>query len=443
MAKNIMFSNYNHKTYVGNDQQVLMPENLKINDDKCLECNTQLTIKSEIRNDVSYECKYCRGSWNGGCNCTFEKYKCTYISCEKCIKNYKCFLCKIYVFDICKNCNICEFCIDKKILNERINKINYVLKVNYNEKDEAKKLGAKWDVNQKIWFIPYGIDYNKFTKWKMIKYNNNIIYDCRSCFIECEKCKIKYYKKYITYCIDLKITICKECIYLCDLCYKMNSNNLIIYNNNKMCEKCFYIKYNPNSKKKKYELVTKNTSWNYNYFDKWLLIEINKNCKCCNDTYWFIINDNKKPKWSKYPSNCFPYKSWQRDDYEYLENLCEKCYDYRHDKLLNKFINKNPNPSNINYIYCLDNYNFRWVKTNIINYCKKCNGQIILSENKKNLKDNFKYCKNCDPTDKNHKYIFTDNWILKKVRIFDGKHKWIKPTNIYNENYNCACIKCK
>lgn len=37
--------------------------------------------------------------------------------------------------------------------------------VPYHQKDEAKKLGAKWDSEQKIWFVPDGIDLSPFAKW--------------------------------------------------------------------------------------------------------------------------------------------------------------------------------------------------------------------------------------------------------------------------------------
>ncbi|MEJ5038590.1 DUF5710 domain-containing protein [Acinetobacter johnsonii] len=47
-----------------------------------------------------------------------------------------------------------------KVLGKR----NYI-KVPIEEKDEAKKLGAKWDRVQKSWYVPNGIDTKLFDKW--------------------------------------------------------------------------------------------------------------------------------------------------------------------------------------------------------------------------------------------------------------------------------------
>ena len=40
------------------------------------------------------------------------------------------------------------------------------LSVPYSDKDEAKKLGAKWDAKNKIWYIPTGFDPARFKKWE-------------------------------------------------------------------------------------------------------------------------------------------------------------------------------------------------------------------------------------------------------------------------------------
>ena len=39
------------------------------------------------------------------------------------------------------------------------------LKVSFAEKDEAKKLGARWDAAQKIWFVEGKADMAPFAKW--------------------------------------------------------------------------------------------------------------------------------------------------------------------------------------------------------------------------------------------------------------------------------------
>ena len=35
----------------------------------------------------------------------------------------------------------------------------------YAEKDKAKELGAKWDIDERKWYIPQDIDRNLFKKW--------------------------------------------------------------------------------------------------------------------------------------------------------------------------------------------------------------------------------------------------------------------------------------
>ena len=39
------------------------------------------------------------------------------------------------------------------------------LKVSFAEKDEAKKLGAKWDPTRKVWYVQDGADMSRFSKW--------------------------------------------------------------------------------------------------------------------------------------------------------------------------------------------------------------------------------------------------------------------------------------
>ncbi|HBE2351328.1 TPA: DNA primase, partial [Escherichia coli] len=39
------------------------------------------------------------------------------------------------------------------------------INVPYNEKDEAKRLGARWDATRKTWYIPDGVPTSDFTRW--------------------------------------------------------------------------------------------------------------------------------------------------------------------------------------------------------------------------------------------------------------------------------------
>jgi hypothetical protein len=42
---------------------------------------------------------------------------------------------------------------------------NISLKVPFNEKDQAKALGARWNAESKQWYVPQGVDSVPFEKW--------------------------------------------------------------------------------------------------------------------------------------------------------------------------------------------------------------------------------------------------------------------------------------
>jgi hypothetical protein len=42
---------------------------------------------------------------------------------------------------------------------------NINLKVPFNEKDQAKSLGARWKAEAKLWYVPQGVDAAPFEKW--------------------------------------------------------------------------------------------------------------------------------------------------------------------------------------------------------------------------------------------------------------------------------------
>lgn len=42
---------------------------------------------------------------------------------------------------------------------------NIPLKVPFNEKDQAKSLGARWNSESKHWYIPQGVNASPFEKW--------------------------------------------------------------------------------------------------------------------------------------------------------------------------------------------------------------------------------------------------------------------------------------
>ena len=42
---------------------------------------------------------------------------------------------------------------------------NINLKVPFNEKNQAKSLGARWNAELKLWYVPQGVDSSPFDKW--------------------------------------------------------------------------------------------------------------------------------------------------------------------------------------------------------------------------------------------------------------------------------------
>jgi hypothetical protein len=39
------------------------------------------------------------------------------------------------------------------------------LEVPWKEKSEAKRLGARWDADKKLWYVPHGTAVERFEKW--------------------------------------------------------------------------------------------------------------------------------------------------------------------------------------------------------------------------------------------------------------------------------------
>lgn len=427
--------NENESTLIDSESAVIdseiihVPNNLQIENDKCLKCH-QYIIKKEQIDEKLNECSYCRRGWtNSYCSCSYTKYKYVYIECKNCKQQYICQVCKKYDFGICNECSLCNGCTNNKIYGYARD-IKYILKVKYNDKDEAKVLGAKWDKNNKIWYVPINTDCNKFLKWEPIKYDTA---ECNNCFKICSTCNEKVYHKHINE--DMK-NMCNNCIATCHMC-KMESNTIYLFNDYHYCKICVeLVKFNPSTINEIYvenSQEERRANITFFHFIDWTLDKKKLICIDCSKEYWFVTDNSKKPK-------------WQSDVNEYLQKCCEQCYNKRRNELIKKFTNENPNPSNEKYIYELDKDGLKWIKIKFVNYCLNCKDQINVSVQKEYEQQNYKYCIKCNPSDNSHKYVFSQteyNWILNKVRMFDGRHKWIKPTKEYDENYYCSCDKCK
>ena len=49
---------------------------------------------------------------------------------------------------------------------------NMNLKVPFNEKDQAKSLGARWNAEAKLWYVPQGVEATPFEKWVITASNS-------------------------------------------------------------------------------------------------------------------------------------------------------------------------------------------------------------------------------------------------------------------------------
>lgn len=61
-----------------------------------------------------------------------------------------------------------------------------ILNVPFEEKDEAKALGARWDVKRKVWYVPNVEDFHKFEKW--MGEGNVLVTDYFYIMISTKKC---------------------------------------------------------------------------------------------------------------------------------------------------------------------------------------------------------------------------------------------------------------
>ncbi len=54
-----------------------------------------------------------------------------------------------------------------------ISSMNINLKVPFNEKDQAKSLGARWNAELKAWYVPIGVSAAPFEKWFLSSSNSH------------------------------------------------------------------------------------------------------------------------------------------------------------------------------------------------------------------------------------------------------------------------------
>lgn len=52
------------------------------------------------------------------------------------------------------------------------------LQVPFSEKDDAKRLGARWDAGRKVWYVPDGLEASSFTRWIPAGPETNIRSSC-------------------------------------------------------------------------------------------------------------------------------------------------------------------------------------------------------------------------------------------------------------------------
>jgi hypothetical protein len=392
------------------------PRNLRFSGDQCQDCSNKFHMWYETHTEIipgSTPCRGCTESFmQYSCYCPVEEYVYKFYMCIKCVEKER-----------CRNC-------EKIFVPERCNK--YPSELSKYKKTYSNKVCLKCRICH---------DCSKPNR------------PCRECFQTCKICgylwKSSEYLKGIRS-RDLSKTICEKCLKKCDSCKipQKDFDDIIVPEKiteeelddnfsslEKLCQRCLIKKYDKWSNddqeyciqtekeraiKNKYGLDS-----GYSLFQEWKLFKQKKTCKYCKIKYWLPVDEGV---------------SWQSSTIEDLSDCCEVCYRRKYEEL--KSIKLSQDPSDENNIYEFDLHNLKWNLYAIYFNCEKCNSRMRVPNTY--LSKYSKICSNCDPSDYCHKYLWKHyDWKLDKVRIFDSnRHKWINPTDVYNQSYYCKCDKC-
>lgn len=218
---------------------------------------------------------------------------------------------------------------------------------------------------------------------------------CNKCLIKCIECdKIMLLNNWPIN--EIKNDKCEECNNKCEKC-KGKIRREIIYDNKKICERCFSDIEKKSEKNNKKPIRKKDIK--KDTIIGWEKIKEKKICIKCNKEY-----DKKKKG----------------------KDICDKCKKKANEEKKQK--------------------NTITIKKNIKEKCIKCCQTIEIK--KENNKYNINICKNCDPSNKEEKYRYNNKkqkWEIYRIRkqcdICENK-KWFRVRDDKEKKRN-ECKKCK
>lgn len=92
------------------------------------------------------------------------------------------------------------------------------LKVPFADKEQAKKLGARWDATRKVWYVVSNADLAPFSKWSPTAHDASVVSDSQSKEVSAGKQQAtgkvfvgSAYVEHVRICNCLPWDVCEKC----------------------------------------------------------------------------------------------------------------------------------------------------------------------------------------------------------------------------------------
>jgi hypothetical protein len=146
----------------------------------------------------------------------------------------------------------------------------------------------------------------------------------------------------------------------------------------------------------------------------------------------------------QYKSKIYGYgkATWELTRVASLQDRCKQCYQRGYDRKLASL--KRHDPSSDDVIYRLDERDLVWTEPRFINQCQACHGQIMISTDYLEERDQYILCRECNPSSYCRKYYWScGRWYLYKIRtLINGMHRWRRTVDARDWAYSCRCDRC-
>ena len=155
----------------------------------------------------------------------------------------------------------------------------------FNEKDECKALGGKWDAERKKWYVPDGVDASSFQKWIESDKKEEIL----------AHNKIKKVIELSPSSLDFQINKCHRCFYLSKkLGIQTNNFPPPVFNQLDLIQKSFFINKDTSFISEK---LPKGRFLQDNELPKKISLKTYSGISCnfiFNDKFWPFLSENVK-----------------------------------------------------------------------------------------------------------------------------------------------------